>query len=222
MHARFSVSFRFSINMVGPLKYFVLCALITQSLGANILFLSSVASPSHHIFNRALVLGLAKDHNITFVSADITDKKHPNVHYIHLEKVYEFLYEGDEVIDLMAMAEETPIESLSALYNYFYVNCDGALASNGLEQILNYPNDFKFDVVIHDFTCGPCLLPLVHKFNYPPLIAITAFGIPPYTVTSIGGQKYPAYIPHYNLNYPTLMTFSERFFNTLLHFLDFM
>jgi glucuronosyltransferase len=206
--------------MFSSMKCLVFCGLITQALTANILILNSVASPSHHIYNRALAVGLAKDHNITFVSADVSDKKHPNIHYIHLEKVYDFIYEGDETFDLMAMSEESPIEGISAIYDYMRVNCDGVLASDGLEIILNYPNDFKFDVVIHDFTCGPCLLPLVHKFNYPPLVAITAFGIPPYTGMSIGGQKYPAYIPHYNLNYPTDMTFSQRFFNTFLYALD--
>lgn len=208
------------IVMFTSLKFLVLCALIAQSLSANILFLNGVASPSHHIYNRALVVGLANDHNITFVSVDVSDKKHPNIHYIHLEKTYEIIYEGDEPVDIMAMTEESPIEAIPGLYNYMKVNCDGVLASNGLEIILNYPNDFKFDVVIHDFTCGPCLLPLVHKFNYPPLIAITAFGIPPYTGLSIGGQKYPAYIPHYNLNYPVEMTFAQRFFNTFLHVVD--
>lgn len=191
-------------------------------MGANILFLSGVASPSHHIYNRALVVGLAKDHNVTFVSADVSDKKHQNIHYIHLEKSYSVLYEGDETIDLMAMTEETPFAAITGITGFMTLNCEGALTSSGLDTILNYPKDFKFDVVIHDFTCGPCLLPLVHRFNYPPLIAVTAFGIPPYTGVSIGGQKYPAYIPHYNLNYPTIMTFPQRFYNTFLYLYDHM
>ena len=208
--------------MISLLKILVCLALSSQVLGANILYLNGVASPSHHIYNRALVLGLAKVHNITFVSVDISDKIHPNIHYIQLEKTYDLIYNGEEAFDVMAATEKSPLSSISEIYGYMELNCDGIFASNGLETILNYPNDFKFDVVIHDFTCGPCLLPLVHKFKYPSLISITAFGIPPYTLVSIGGHKYPGYIPHYNLDYSTDMTFSQRFFNALLHAFDVM
>lgn len=200
----------------------LLCAFVAQSMSANILFLNGIASPSHHIFNRALVVGLAKDHNVTFVSVDVSDKKHQNIHYIHLEKTYSVLYEGDEAVDLMSMTQDTPFEAIHSIHEYMTVNCEGVLASNGLDQILNYPSDFKFDVVIHDFTCGPCLLPLVHKFNYPPLIAVSAFGIPPYSGMTIGGHKYPAYIPHYNLKYPTIMTFPQRIYNTFLYSYNLM
>lgn len=70
--------------------------------------------------------------------------------------------------------------------NFCHLNCLGILNSNGLDVILNYPDNFKFDAIIYDFTCGPCLLLFVHKFKNPPLIAVSAFNL-------IGGQKYPAY-----------------------------
>lgn len=208
--------------MIGSLRNLVFLVLVTQVFSANILFLSGVASPSHHIFNRALVLGLAKNHNVTFVSDDISDKKHANIHYIHLEKAYDNIYGHEDAIDLLEMSHASPFGFISELYDFMLVNCEGNYVSAGFEKIINYPNDFKFDVVIHDITCGPCLLPLVHKFNYPPIIAITAFGIPPYTVTTIGGHKYPAYIPHYNLNFPIEMSFFQRFQNTLLYVYDIM
>lgn len=69
----------------------------------------------------------------------------------------------------------------------------GMLESNGLQTILDYPDDFKFDLVLHDYTIGPCVLPLIHKFKYPPLIATTAFDNPPYRIHWIGGHNYPAY-----------------------------
>lgn len=208
--------------MSSLLLIFIFCS-FSHTFGANILFLNGVASPSHHIYNRALVVGLAdKGHNVTFVSVDISTKQVPNIHYIHLEKTYEVIYgtEGQDGLDLMTFTEETPFGALLSFNEFSKLNCDGVLASNGLEVILSYPNNFKFDVVIYDFSCGPCLLPLIHKFNYPPLIAISAFGNPPYSPGLIGGQKYPAYIPHYLLNYPTVMTFSQRFHNTILYAFD--
>jgi glucuronosyltransferase len=202
--------------MSGSLLLFVALALSSQAMGANILFLSGVASPSHHIYNRALVVGLAENHNITFVSGDVSNKKHPNIHYIHLEKTYDIIYEGDEPFDAMTEGGG-PIGFFEEVQGYFLMNCQGNLVSKGLETILNYPDNFKFDLVIHDITCGPCLLPLVHKFKYPPLVSITAFSIPPYTLATVGGHKYPAYIPHYNLNYPVEMTFFQRFYNTFIY-----
>jgi hypothetical protein len=217
----FSISRLAVFKMSGSLQLFVALVLSSQAMGANILFLSGVASPSHHIYNRALVVGLAKNHNVTFVSGDVSDKKHPNIHYIHLEKTYDIIYENDAPFDEMTEGGGST-GFFKGVQNYFLKNCQGNLVSKGLETILNYPDDFKFDIVIHDFTCGPCLLPLVHKFNYPPLVTITAFSIPPYTLTAVGGHKYPAYIPHYNLNYPIEMTFFQRFYNAFIYAYEIM
>ena len=50
-------------------------------------------SPSHFIFNKALVEGLAaRGHNITFVSPDVDKKPAPNVNFVHLEEVYSHYY----------------------------------------------------------------------------------------------------------------------------------
>lgn len=193
--------------------------LFAQVFSANVLFLSGVASPSHHIYNRAFVIGLAKTHNVTFVSSD-EGKPHPNVHYIHLEKVYSTLYGGDE-FDILDLATQTnPYEQWQGFRDYIIANCDGILASDGLQAILNYPDDFKFDVVLHDFTGDSCLLPLIHKFKYPPLIAVTAFSNPPYSIFTIGGQKYPGFIPHYLLDYETKMTFAQRIYNMYVYAIE--
>lgn len=195
------------------LKILIPYALLNPVFGANILFLNAVASPSHHIYNRALGIALAnKGHNITFVSVDISKESHRNVHYIHLEKTYDVLHGSRQ-------AESTDKSALGEIFTFHEIvklNCDGVLASNGLEMILNYPDSFTFDVVIHDFTRGPCLLPLMHKFKYPPLIAITASGNPQYSIFSIGGLKYPAYVPHHFLNYPAVMSLARRFINAFV------
>lgn len=196
---------------------------IAEALGGNILFLSGIPSPSHHLFNRVLAVGLAeRSHNVTFLSADMSKKETPNVHYLHLDKVYEFFLGGEESMNVIEFADQTPVESILELPEVIGVMCDGILASQGLDAILAYPNDFKFDAVIYDFTFGPCMLPLLTKFNYPPLISITAFANPPYTTDLIGGQKYPAYIPHYAVTYPPQMNFFQRLFNLYLYFVDWM
>jgi glucuronosyltransferase len=200
---------------------FTLCAIVGKSSCGNVLFINGIPSPSHHLFNRVLVVGLAeKGHNVTFLSVDKAKKETPNVHYVHLEKTYEIFFNGEESMDMLAFADQTEIDSVVELPEVCELVCDGILASKGLDDLLNYPKDFKFDAVIYDFTFGPCLLPLLHRFNYPPLISISAFSNPPYTTDWVGGQKYPAYVPHYAVTYPQQMTFTQRVFNAYLYFID--
>lgn len=88
--------------------------------------------------------------------------------------------------------------------------------SHGIQQLMDYPNDFKFDAVLYDYTCGPCLLPFLEKFNNPPLISVTAFNNPPFTNALAGGHQYYAYIPYYGLNTDERMNFWQRGLNALL------
>lgn len=187
----------------------------------NILFLNGIPSPSHHLWNRVLIQGLAeKGYNITMVSVDNDKNPKPNIHYIYLEKVYETIYTGDESSVLLDMADQRAIEALYGVYEWCDASCDGILKSNGLDVIMNYPNDFKLDAIIYDFTCGPCLLPFLHKFKYPPLISVSAFNNPPYSLHLTGGNKYPAFVPHFSNELTQHMTFPERIFNTFIYAVD--
>jgi glucuronosyltransferase len=189
----------------------------------NILFLNSIASPSHHLWNRVLIKGLAsKGYNITMVSVDNDKNPAPNIHYIHLEEAYNTLYnQPGESIDIFEYAERPLISGTLQYNDWCFLSCEGILISKGLDQIINYPDKFKFDAVIYDFTCGPCLLPLLHKFNYPPLIAVTAFSNPPYSQALTGGQKFPGLVPHFFLSYSNIMNFQQRLLNHLTYFLDY-
>uniref|UniRef100_A0A182QKP4 UDP-glucuronosyltransferase n=1 Tax=Anopheles farauti TaxID=69004 RepID=A0A182QKP4_9DIPT len=189
---------------------------------ANILCLMGVASPSHHIWNRAIMDALAQNgHNLTILSADVEKNQPSNVHYVHLEEIYPTLYTGPDSIDLLEMANENLFQSVVSFYRDFVVHeCAGTLKSKGLRQVMNYPDDFRFDLVLHDFTCGPCLLGLLHKFRYPPLVSVTAFNNPPYSTEVIGGHKFYSYVPFYSLSYGTDMSLAQRIHNTLLHLTD--
>ncbi|XP_053666700.1 UDP-glucosyltransferase 2-like [Anopheles marshallii] len=190
--------------------------------GANILCLMGVASPSHHIWNRAIMDGLARQgHNLTILSADVETNQPDNVHYVHLEEIYPTLYSGPDSIDLLEMANENLFKSVISFYRDFVVHeCAGTLKSKGLKYLMDYPDDFRFDLVLHDFTCGPCLLGALHKFNYPPLVSVTAFNNPPYSTEVIGGHKFYSYVPFYSLSYDTDMSFFQRVHNTLLSLTD--
>ncbi|XP_058065091.1 uncharacterized protein LOC131214777, partial [Anopheles bellator] len=121
---------------------------------ANILCLMGVASPSHHIWNRSIMDALARaGHNLTILSADVERNQPNNVHYVQLEEIYPTLYSGPESLDLLEMANENPFKSIVSFYRDFVVlECAGTLKSKGLRTLMNYPDDFRFDLVLHDFT----------------------------------------------------------------------
>ncbi|KAJ3648850.1 hypothetical protein Zmor_020621 [Zophobas morio] len=192
---------------------------VKSVLCANILYVSSIPSPSHHIWNGVLTMALVKrGHNVTLVDPDI-DKlpKSDNYTHIFLEGVYESL---DISYDLNDMASYSPIRMSIEFQNWCTFGCNKILRSEGLHNLLNYPPDFKFDLIIVDVTSGPCLYPLIHRFKYPPTIAVTAFLLPSYVSYNFGNNMYPTSIPWYGLPYTADMNFVERTFNVLYMYID--
>lgn len=100
-------------------------------------------------------------------------------------------------------------------------NSAGILKTNGFDALLQYPDDFRFDVVLYDFTAGGCLLPFLHKFNSPPLVAMTAYGNPSLLNSIIGGHQYYSYVPHYYLHYGQDMNIFERLLNFAVHIIEY-
>lgn len=91
------------------------------------------------------------------------------------------------------------------------------MKTNGFRRLLEYPDNFQFDLVVNDFTAGGCLLGFLHKFKYPPLLSVTAFSNPPFSNALVGGHHYVAYVPHYNLFYQGDMNLFQRTYNLAVH-----
>lgn len=102
----------------------------------------------------------------------------------------------------------------SSIKNCIYI---GSIETNGISTLKNYPNDFKFDLIIYDYTAGPCFLPFVHKFGNPPLIGVTAYSYPSYTNSFMGGHHYYSYVPHNSMPSDENMNFGQRLYNFFLH-----
>ncbi|CAO1401209.1 unnamed protein product [Diamesa hyperborea] len=201
----------------------IFCIFIGSINCSNILFLASVPSPSHYLWNRVLANGLASNnHNVTIISFDFDSDAPDNVHYIHLERGYDSLYgNGSEKNnDILQRHLQNSFAAVVSFYKFGYLGCKGARNSDGLKFLINYPVDFKFDLVIYDFTCGPCLLGLLHRFGSPPLMSVSAFNTPAFHSSLIGGHKNFAYIPHFAVNYGSEMSFMQRCHNYLIHLFD--
>jgi glucuronosyltransferase len=101
----------------------------TQTVNsANILCLFGFASPSHFIWNHAIIEELAQHgHNLTVVSANV-DKQNQypdNVHYILLEAVYSKLYGGANAFDLMEFSENYALPAIVKIYDWKVTVCEG-------------------------------------------------------------------------------------------------
>lgn len=118
---------------------------------ANILYLSGVPTTSHFIWNRAIINGLAnRGHNVTVASADLDPKPPKNVHYYHLEEAYPLL----EKTFALAEDDDSVVGGIKLIYDWCHVASEGIAQSKGFKQLLSYPDNFKFDLVVNDYTCG--------------------------------------------------------------------
>lgn len=190
--------------------------------GGNVLVLMGVPSPSHFIWVRPIVNELAaKGHNVTVFSVNVDPDPPTNVTYIHLENTYNILYGNVNASnDIMKRSMDSPFEAVMSAYKFGTLACIGCTTSQGFKTLLNYPDNFRFDVIIYDCTAGPCILGFLHKFHYPPLISVSAFGIPQFSHLIVGGYKPSSHVPHFSLTYDCRMSFTERTINFLVQSFD--
>lgn len=173
--------------------------------------------------NSVLLYELAeRGHNLTILSVDLprpNDKVPANVSYIYLEGAYDVHVGQNDINSFIGIGS---YETIPIIYNFGVKTAELVAKSKGLQQLLDYPDDFKFDVIINDYTLGPYLLGFAHKFRYPPVIGITAFHNKPIVLDFMSNSYFPALIPYYSTLYNPKMSFLERFDNTLVFALDTM
>lgn len=197
------------------MKVLNLLLLVQLAYGANILYLSNIPSPSHFIWCKAILTSLHKQgHNITALSPDV-EGSIDNFSYYHLEKIYPAIYNGTEEFNFFEMGQKSTFEMLFEFLPFFETSCIATLESEGYKQLLNYPESFKFDLVIFDFTMSQCILGLVHKFKYPPMISVSPFLFSSRYSILAGSLIYPAFAPAADGHYTQKMTFSERLETTI-------
>lgn len=94
---------------------------------------------------RTLNYGLAaKGFNVTVLSPD-KDVSTTNLHYIHMEQVYEVLYNDNETeeINFVDMGQQSAYAMVNEFAFFSIVMCEGQVTSKGWKELENYPNDFK-------------------------------------------------------------------------------
>ncbi|KAJ8951901.1 hypothetical protein NQ318_019880 [Aromia moschata] len=204
------------------LRLLCLCATLRcYAFAANILFAYDLPSPSHHIWNYALAEGLmAKGHNVTMLGP-FTDrgKRSDKYHPLVTEGILEAFGRNDQLV-LENFAVVGPLKFMKLFVDYGLVACNHSYHTEGLKTLLDYPKEFKFDLIILDVTVSACFCPLIQRFGYPPTIGATAFLLPPYLSAPFGNHLHPSYLPIYFSNYGDNMNFLQRVVNYLFTYTD--
>lgn len=185
-------------------------------LAAKILGLMPTPSPSHHIWNRVLMLALAeRGHQVTVISPDPEKEPVANHTDIVIEKAYERIKESSFNYELMST--QTSIENALIWFHWGQDACEFAMASNGAKKLMALQGKEIFDLIIIDLTLEECFLGFVPLFGNPPVIAITAFVSPPWYSTIVGNPQILSYTSSYMLPFTDHMTFLQRMINFMLH-----
>lgn len=183
---------------------------------AKILGLMSTPSPSHHIWNRALMLALAaRGHQVTVLSPNPEKQPVANHTDIVIEKAYERL--EDSNYNYEAMSTMTFIENARIWFLWGQDACEFGMSTKGVQKLMSLQGKEKFDLIIIDITLEECFLGFVPMFGYPPVIAITAYVSPPWYNTMVGNPQILSFTSMQTLPFTDHMTFGQRMVNFLLH-----
>lgn len=166
-----------------------------------------------------------RGHNMTILSVNLPrpeDRVPGNVSYIYLERAYDFYKESGDKVDINSFIGIGDYETITQTYDFGLKTAKYIAASQGLLQLLDYPDEFQFDLIINDYTLGPYLLGFAHKFRYPPIIGVTAFHNAPITLDFMSNHYFPALTPYFSTLYNQKMSFLERLDNTLIFAADTM
>ena len=183
---------------------------------AKILGLMPTPSPSHHIWNRALMLALvARGHQVTVLSPDPEKQPVANHTDIVIEKAYEKIAESEFRYENMNTL--TFLETSLIWFHWGQVNCEFGMASKGAQKLMALKDKEKFDVIIIDVTVEECFLGFVPIFGNPPVIAITAFVSPPWYSIFVGNPQLLSFTNTYLMPFTDHMTFFQRMANFVIH-----
>uniref|UniRef100_A0A182R038 UDP-glucuronosyltransferase n=1 Tax=Anopheles farauti TaxID=69004 RepID=A0A182R038_9DIPT len=145
--------------------------------------------------------------------------KQPNLYFLKLDGVDDTLM-MDDPIDHVTMHSMSPLELLAAFADLELAVCKHAIGSNQFSHLIDYPQSFQFDLIIHDHMAGPCLLVLLDRFHYPPLLVASATNIHASLESILGTPSYPGIIPSYLFDHPASSGYFQQMYNFVITFAE--
>lgn len=121
---------------------------------------------------------------------------------------------------LSNLVNQSAFSALKTIYDRAASACEMDITSSAFASLYNYPEDFKFDLIIFDVTGGQCLYALIDRFGTPPVVAVTPFLLPSSLASIFGSHLQPSYIPFYSGEFTTDMNVWEKMMNYILTYTD--
>ncbi|KAG5677601.1 hypothetical protein PVAND_007345 [Polypedilum vanderplanki] len=185
---------------------------------ANILFLSDIPSISHFMWSKILLDSLyERGHNITALSVHV-EKSRANFTFLHLDKVVPEVNKLNDKYDFFEFFKLGVSIELSYFSKLLNIISKKSFESQGYKQLQNYPENFKFDLVLYENSLDSCLLGILEKFkNTSPLIGIT----PKHSSRPFGANLlFPSFVPAHNLLVSSKMNFQQRLQSAISHLIE--
>ncbi|KAJ1520344.1 hypothetical protein ONE63_004542 [Megalurothrips usitatus] len=191
-----------------------LTAVPQGSSALNVLFVSTVSSPSHYIWVSALAGGLLqRGHHVTELVIRPPATPHPNRTSFVITKTYA----DEHGFDLEGSFDMTVLEEVPFLYDFCRTSSRIALESQAFAELTLHLREKKpdFDVFVIDYVLQEPLLGLNSMIGRKPVVVMTAFNLPEDVMGLMGSPYFPSLFPYGGVGADggLPMTFQERAFN---------
>ncbi|GLV43380.1 UDP-glycosyltransferase family 303 member A1 [Carabus blaptoides fortunei] len=137
---------------------------------ANILYISTLPSPSHNIWDKTLAMGLAgRNHKITYFT-HTPEKPAENFTpiFINVPGLYDQMTSEYSLLDWV---DFSTMATITGFFDYGNMTCAYDIQSEALQTLIaQAKSGVKYDLIIMDQTSGHCLYPLIDMFGSPPVI----------------------------------------------------
>lgn len=184
----------------------------------NVLVVDSVGSPSHQVWWHRFAYALA-DHgyNVTMLSCKIVEKPSENLHPYHLNNFYDLpVDESGQEMNYLDLVEMGAWENLYFFQFFLSAFEEMAMEARGFKEVMEFPTDFHFDLIIYDFI-GPLVFHmLADRFPEAKLIAASAYPGVEYSNRLSKAPNFASFVPNLYLN-DVPETFTERLESFLIY-----
>ncbi|CAB3377025.1 Hypothetical predicted protein [Cloeon dipterum] len=182
-----------------------------KTLGAKILAITPIVSPSHGIWNRALLEGLAdKGHDVTAI-IPFVGKNRTGISYHDIGG----LYEDDDFIEFAHLGIKGNIDA----FWDFATEVNPTQVQSEVSKRLLIDSKEKYDLVIYEMCMSEVFVAILPKFQAP-IVAINAYADGWWNWESFGVDARPSIFPSSILPYKYPMTFRQRVVNFLTRLYD--
>lgn len=212
------------LSSIVDMKWIV-CGLLFAFLvvfgdASNVLVLDTVGSPSHQVWMHRLTRAVA-DHgyNVTTLTCKVIKDTPKNLHVYHLDGFYQ--QEDEDPVNFLEMTGMTSLQSYVYFTDFLSQMDMMAMESLAVKQIMNFPKDFYFDLIIYDYLGPAAFLVLADRFPKARLIGASAYPAVEYTDKITSAPHFPAFIPNLYMD-DVKETFVSRLESFLIYaFTDF-